>query len=120
MAMMFKNPAGATTTYNTIEEIGAAIMERNEIPLRQDGTAMTMVPFNGGILFDGYPLNVPLFGVWYPGQQEALRAAGWEIPAAALSLPIVDPAPAAGGGFDTKQLLLFAAIGFVLFTGLKK
>ena len=120
MAMMFRNPAGATRSYSTIEEIGAAVMERNEVPLRQDGTVMTMSPFNNGILFDGYPLNVPLFGVWYPGQQEALKAAGWEIPAAALSLPVVDPAKQSAGGFDTKQLLLYAAIGYVLFTGLKK
>ena len=109
MARIEMYPSG--TTAGTVEEVGAAL-ENGDIPIRSDGTPYTVTPFKDGLLLDGYPINVILLGVWYPGQQEALVNAGWTIPAAVLSLPVVAmPEP---GGSMTKYLL-YGAAGLLLY-----
>ena len=122
MALMFTTPNGQAVSYNTIEEIGPAYFERGERPTRQDGTLMDVVelPDNSGLLFDGYPINVILLGVWYPGQQDALVSLGYTIPPEALTLPIVaQPAPGAGG-MDFKTLAIVGGAAYLAYNYFSK
>lgn len=118
MNVFFKTLQGAVTGYGSIADIGAAL-QRNETPLRPDGSPYDVRGFMGGILFDGYPLNVILDGVWYPGQQEALQGAGFSLPAAAVALPVIAQ-PTPGQGNDLMKYLPYAAAGLALYFILKK
>jgi len=61
----------------TFIEIGAlhnAIKDYGFIPIRSDGTPMTVVYLKeyDGYILDGAPINVWMTGEWLEGQQEAL------------------------------------------------
>ena len=115
MAKIEMYPSGQFA--GTVEEVGAAL-ESGNIALRSNGSPYTVTSFEDGLLFDGYPINVILFGTWYTGQQEALIRAGWTIPAAALSLPVTaKPDPAAGGSLQ--KYLLYGAGAYLLLKILK-
>lgn len=119
-SILFKLNDGSTISGGTVAEVGAIMQRRDVAPMHQDGTPIAVTEFGGGVLFDGYPLNLLLDGVWYPGQQEALKAAGWTIPAQALTLPVVDPA-AQSSGFDMQSILkwgVIAAAGYYMFNKL--
>lgn len=107
--------SGVHNNYSTIVDVGAA-MQRGEIPIRADGSPFQVTDFMGGVLLDGYPLNVVLYGVWYPGQQEVLQQAGYAIPLQAAAIPITDPIPEpgqAGAPIDWMSYLPYIGIGLI-------
>lgn len=108
-----KNPSTyALTAHDTIESLGAA-MAAGEIPIRSDGSPYSVTEYMGGYLFDGVPINVILFGVWYTGQQEALNQGGQPIPGPTAGLPTVAQ-PGATAGLSTTTLALGALALFFL------
>lgn len=115
MTLFMRDAAGNSNGYTTIFDVGAAL-GRGELPLRSDGSFYEMSDFMGGVLLDGYPLNVLLYNAWYPDQLEALQAAGYTIPASALSLPVRDPIPEGGGDMSTylKYAVIAAAVYFLV------
>jgi len=71
-ALELWDPRGETK----IETMDAAeigrLMAEGWIPLRSDGTEFDILPFMGGVLFDGTPLNVILGQGWIETQQDYL------------------------------------------------
>lgn len=68
-----KDPqSGVVYPFVDMGQLNDAIVNHQFIPVRSDGTPYRVQMFEGGYLFDGMPLNVIMYGVWYAGQQEAL------------------------------------------------
>lgn len=57
---------------NSIIALDDAIRKAKMVPLRDDGSAMRVQEFMGGLLVDGMPLGVVFGGPWLAGQREVL------------------------------------------------
>lgn len=123
------DPASRVNTqFFNMESLANAMTNYGFIPIRPDGTPYVVQQFEGGLIFDGAPLNVYFDEVWYQGQQELVGPHwGKDVPVPPPSiqaLPVV-PMPdtvtaqyqaykASNAGISTPVLLGVAAIGYLL------
>ena len=120
-------------TFADMVTLANAMSAYGYIPVRPDGTPYVVQNFDGGIIFDGAPLNCYLDGVWYEGQQEAISPHwGKDVPVpsnAIQALPVVpmpsdiaastaafNAAQSARSSIPTPLLIAGAVVGFWFIT----
>lgn len=91
-------PDGSVQTINTLQGVLDAINNKGTV-LQANGTPYNMSGVDGGLLFNGQPLNVVMGYGWLPGQQSVMAGQGTQSssPGTLGSLQAFNPGPQYSG-----------------------